>query len=126
MVHGRASNLVGGIERYEDNTYVDLSVRERELELAQKDQLFGEISGLPQMMPPFGMEDEEEFFPTPPPPKPKKKKDKKKFGKSRRRNCLLGALIDWWYAEPEEPDEEELEKQRREKARQEKLDAADA
>ena len=77
-------------------------------------------------MPPFGgMEDEEDFFP-PPAPKPKKKKDKKKFGRGRRRNRLLGSLIDWWYAEPEEPDEEELEKQRREKARQEKLDAADA
>ena len=47
VVHGRASNLVGGIERYEDNIYADHSVREKELELAQKDPLFAEISGLP-------------------------------------------------------------------------------
>ena len=73
VVHGRQSNLVGGIDRTQGNTYVDSSIRDRELELLEKDQLFGEISGLGPPTDFFGMD--EDYIP--PPPKPKKKKNKK-------------------------------------------------
>ena len=49
----------------------------------------------------------------PEPVKPRKKDNKKNNKKNRRRrNKLFGALIDWWYAEPEEPTQEEIDKER--------------